>query len=109
MGACMINIHSLPSAKTVMNKPNYEVKLMAQLKKACGLDLDKDKIVGFISDKEGRQDELKEFGTFTGDLFQIREWLFANGIGHCLMESTGIYWLGLYKLLTAGGIVVVKD
>ncbi len=32
----MINTHSLPSAKTVMNKPKYEVKLMPQLEKACG-------------------------------------------------------------------------
>ena len=103
----MINTRSLPSAKTVMNKPKYEVKLMPQLEKACGLDLHKDKIVGFISDKEGKQQELKEFGTFTDDLFQIREWLFANEIGHCLMESTGIYWLGLYNLLTAAGITVV--
>ncbi len=90
-----------------MNKPKYEVKLMPQLEKACGLDLHKDKIVGFISDKEGKEQEMKEFGTFTDDLFQIREWLFANGIGHCLMESTGIYWLGLYNHLTAAGITVV--
>jgi transposase len=48
-----------------MNKPNYEVKLMPQLEKACGLDLHKDKIVGFISDKEGKEQEMKEFGTFT--------------------------------------------
>lgn len=80
---------------------------MPQLEKACGLDLHKDKIVGFISDKEGKEQEMKEFGTFTDDLFQIKDWLFANGIGHCLMESTGIYWLGLYNLLTAAGIVVV--
>ncbi len=42
-----------------MNKPKYEVKLMPQLEKACGLDLHKDKIVGFISDKEGKEQELK--------------------------------------------------
>jgi transposase len=90
-----------------MNKPNYEVKLMPQLEKACGLDLHKDKIVGFISDKEGKQQELREYGTFTDDLFQIREWLFANGIGHCLMESTGVYWIGLYNVLTEAGIKVV--
>jgi transposase len=90
-----------------MNKPNYEVKLMPQLEKACGLDLHKDKIVGFISDKEGNQQELKEFGTFTDDLFQIREWLITNGISHCLMESTGVYWIGLYNVLTEAGINVV--
>jgi hypothetical protein len=72
----MTNTRSLPSAKTVMNEPKYEVKLMPRLEKACGLDLHKDKIVGFISDKEGKEQEMKEFGTFTDDLFQIRDWLF---------------------------------
>lgn len=51
-----------------MNKPNYEVKLMPQLEKACGLDLHKDKIVGFISSKEGDLQELREFRTFSYDL-----------------------------------------
>jgi hypothetical protein len=35
----MINTHSLPSAKTVMNKPKYEVKLMPQsVTKSCSSD-----------------------------------------------------------------------
>jgi hypothetical protein len=50
-----------------MNKPNYDVKLLPQLEKACRLDLHKDKIVGFISDKEGKQQELQEYDTFTDD------------------------------------------
>jgi transposase len=90
-----------------MNKPNYEVKLMPQLGKACGLDLHKDKIVGFISDKDGTKQDLQEYGTFTDDLFKVKEWLLENGIQHCLMESTGVYWLGLYNVLTAAGIHVV--
>src|SRR5882757_11553433 len=90
-----------------MNKPNYEVKLMPQLGKACGLDLHKDKIVGFISDKDGTKQDLQEYGTFTDDLFKVKEWLLENGIEHCLMESTGVYWLGLYNVLTAAGIHVV--
>ena len=90
-----------------MNKPNYEVKLMPQLEKACGLDLHKDKIVGFISDKESKQQELQEYGTFTDDLYRIREWILDHGIKHCLMESTGVYWIGLYNVLTEAGIQVV--
>jgi transposase len=71
--------YTLPNfGKTIMNKPNYEVKLMPQLERACGLDLNKDKTVGFISDMEGKQQELRKMGTFTDDLFQIREWLFCK-------------------------------
>lgn len=50
-----------------MNNPNYEVKLMPQLEKVCGLDLHKDKIVGFISSKEGDLKELREFSIFAHD------------------------------------------
>jgi transposase len=90
-----------------MNKPNYEVKLMPQLEKACGLDLHKDKIVAFISDKDGKEQELQEYATFTEDLYRVREWLLGHKIQHCLMESTGIYWIGLYNILTDAGIHVV--
>jgi transposase len=90
-----------------MKNENYEVKLAPRLNRACGLDLHKDKIVAFISDKEGKEQELREYGTFTDDLYQIRDWLQHKGIVHCLMESTGIYWLGLYNVLTACGISVV--
>lgn len=90
-----------------MKNANYEVKLAPQLDRACGLDLHKEKIVAFISNKEGNDQELREYGTFTDDLYKIRDWLLEKGIGHCLMESTGIYWLGLYNVLIASGISVV--
>ncbi len=38
--------------------------ILPQLDKACGLDIHKDKIVGFIACKDGSGQELKEFGTF---------------------------------------------
>ena len=82
-------------------------QIIAQLEKACWLDLHKDKIVGFISDKDGKEQELREYGTFTDDLFQIRDWLLLKGIHHYLMESTGIYWIGLYNVLTEAELEVV--
>lgn len=82
------------------------VRLLPQLEKACGLDIHKDKIVGFISDKDGKQQVLQEFGTFTYQLHQIRDWLLENNVGHCLMESTGIYWISLYNILSDAGIHV---
>src|SRR5882762_9566046 len=90
-----------------MNTPNYEVKLMPQLDIACGLDLHKDKIVGFVSNKEGQNQVLQEFGTFTDDLYKIREWLQDQAVKYCLIESTGVYWLGLYNVLTEAGINVI--
>lgn len=42
--------------------------ILPQLDKACGLDIHKDKIVGFIACKDGSGQELKGFGTFTCEL-----------------------------------------
>ncbi len=72
-----------------------DVNIMPQLDKACGLDMHKDKIVGFISGKDGSNQEFREFGTYTCELKQIRDWLQECDIHHCLMESTGIYWMSL--------------
>lgn len=84
----------------------HEVSILPQLDKACGLDMHKDSIVCFISDKEGKEQQLKEFGTFTKDLQEIRDLLVKHGSPACLMESTGIYWLALYNILTESGIPV---
>ena len=81
--------------------------ILPQLDKACGLDIHKDKIVGFIACKDGSGQELKEFGTFTCELQKVKEWLQANQVEHCLMESTGIYWMSLYTILTDCGISVI--
>lgn len=89
-----------------MSSSKQEVSLLPELDKACGLDIHKDKIVGFISDKEGKEQVLQEFGTFTFQLHEIKDWLVMNGVHHCLMESTGIYWMSLFSILTEAGIHV---
>src|SRR6185436_13283612 len=89
-----------------MNQPNNEVRILPQVEKACGLDMHKDKIVCFISDKNGENQHTEEFRTFTEDLFYIRDTLLKHGVSHCLMESTGIYWVSLYGILTEAGINV---
>ncbi len=83
-----------------------DVNITPQLDKACGLDMHKDKIVGFISCNDGSQQEMKEFGTFTCELQKVKEWLQGHHVEHCLMESTGIYWMSLYSILTEAGITV---
>jgi hypothetical protein len=84
-----------------------DVNIMPQLDRACGLDMHKDKIVGFISGKDGSNQEFREFGTYNCELKEIRDWLQENDIHHCLMESTGIYWMSLYAILTEVGIEVI--
>jgi transposase len=84
-----------------------EVRILPQIDKACGFDIHKDKIVLFISDKEGKNQQLSERTTFTEDLLWIRDLLLKEGIKDCVMESTGVYWLSLFDVLSESGINVV--
>jgi transposase len=52
-------------------------------------------------------DVPKVFGTFTGDLEALRDWLKERGVRTVAMEATGVYWLYLYEVLEAAGLEVV--
>lgn len=80
---------------------------MPQLEIACGLDIHKDSIFAFISDQSGATQLSKEFRTFTEDLHQLVDWIRQAGVKHCIMESTGIYWISLYHMLVEAHIEVV--
>src|SRR5213594_4090151 len=49
----------------------------------------------------------KVFGTMTGQLHEMRDWLKAQGARSVAMEATGIYWLCPYEVLEQGGFEVV--
>ncbi len=52
-------------------------------------------------------DEPKVFGTTTGQLHALRDWLVGQGVKSVALEATGIYWLCLYEVLEAAGIEVL--
>jgi transposase len=47
------------------------------------------------------------FGTTTGQLYQMRDYLLAQGVRSVAMEVTGIYWLCPYEVLEKAGLQVV--
>ncbi len=49
----------------------------------------------------------KIFGTVTGQLHALRDWLKENGVRSVAMEATGIYWLCPYEVLEQAGFEVV--
>jgi transposase len=49
----------------------------------------------------------KVFGTTTGQLHALRDWLLENGVRSVAMEATGIYWLCPYEVLEKAGLEVV--
>jgi transposase len=48
--------------------------------------------------------ELVEYGTTTGELRQLAEWLREQGVTHVAMESTGVYWRPVWQILESAGL-----
>jgi hypothetical protein len=72
---------------------------------AAGLDIGAREIYACVPpDREGEQ--IKAFGTFTPDLRRLADWLIGCGIDTVAMESTGVYWIPVFELLEARGLVV---
>ena len=51
--------------------------------------------------------EPRVFGTLTGQLHALRDWLQSEQVRSVAMEATGVYWLPLYTVLEDAGLQVV--
>jgi transposase len=69
--------------------------------KACGLDVHKDSIYACILDEQGKKILEKRFGTLTPDLDSLRTALIEYGCGKVAMESTSIYWIPVWRVLSS--------
>jgi transposase len=49
---------------------------------------------------------VRQFGSFTNDLYRLAEWLSECGIETVVMEATGVYWIPLFEILEARGLEV---
>jgi transposase len=49
---------------------------------------------------------VREFGTTTGDLQAMADWLLACGVDTVALESTGVYWIPVYEVLEQRGLKV---
>lgn len=66
--------------------------------RGCGIDGYLKVVVATI-DGVGIRKETRTFDTFTSCLTEMKEWLLANGITHVAMESTGVYWKPVMRVL----------
>jgi transposase len=55
----------------------------------------------------GSSKELRTFGTMTGQLEQLAEWLRGLGVQAVAMESSGVYWKPVFNILEAAGCDLV--
>ncbi|MGE3889920.1 MAG: IS110 family transposase [Vicinamibacterales bacterium] len=70
--------------------------------RCCGLDVHKRTVVASLltpgEDGQPRR-QRQTFGTTTGELLGMADWLQQAGCTHVAMESTGSYWKPVYNLL----------
>ena len=73
-------------------------------RRCCGLDVHKKTVVAcvLITREDGTVErQLRTFGTMTGDLLALSDWLDRHGVTHVALESTGVYWQPVYNILEA--------
>jgi transposase len=80
-----------------------EGKAMQVMYPQCaGLDVHKKTVVAcrMRTDERGEVAyEIQTFGTTTGELFRLVDWVGEWEVSHVAMESTGEYWKPIYNLL----------
>jgi transposase len=73
--------------------------------RCCGLDIHKRTVVACLLTPAGR--EVRTFGTMTGELLALGEWLTGAACTQVAMEATGIYWKPIYNLLEDRGMTLL--
>jgi transposase len=78
----------------------------------AGLDVHKDSVYACARhlgpDGRARQ-EVRAFGTATGQLLALSDWLAAEGVTDVAMESTGVYWRPIWNVLEDRFAVMVVN
>lgn len=78
---------------------------MEVLHEICGgLDVHEESVVACVRTARGGKvkRETKTFRTETHELIELFDWLAANGCTHVVMESTGVYWKPVWRVLEGG-------
>lgn len=70
------------------------------MRNVCGLDVHKDSLFMCILKEDGVKIEEK-FGALTPDLDRLRDLLVFHSVGEVAMESTSIYWIPIWRVLSA--------
>jgi len=78
----------------------------------AGMDVHKRTVVATTSVKQANgswQEDRRTFGTMTGELLGLSDWLLGKGVTHVAMESTGEYWKPIFNILEENFEVVLVN
>lgn len=70
------------------------------MRNVCGLDVHKDSVFMCILKADGEKIEAK-FGVLTPELDKLRDLLVFHSVGEVAMESTSIYWIPIWRILSS--------
>jgi transposase len=80
--------------------------------RCAGLDVHKESVVACVltpgKDSEPNK-EIRQFGTTTAELGQLRQWLVEHQVTHAAMESTGVYWKPVFNILESACQLIVVN
>jgi transposase len=86
-------------------QPDWSVNLEVVHPNAAGIDIGNEShYVAVPPDRDAQP--VRQFACFTEALQQMAAWLKGCGINTVAMQSTGVYWLPVYKILTEEGLPV---
>src|SRR5262245_41451630 len=80
--------------------------------RCCGLDVHAATVVAWVrrpAQRGRRSSEVRTFGTTTGALLTLADWLMAEGVTHVAMESTGVYWKPVFNILEGSCAVILVN
>ena len=84
----------------------------AIIEKCCGLDVHQATVVACVLVGEGQKRPKKQVRTFRTvgrELRALRDWLTELGITHVGMESTGVYWVPVFRALEGNFELVIGN
>jgi len=82
----------------------------AIIEKCCGLDVHQATVVACVLVGDTRtKKQVRTFRTVGRELRALRDWLTELGITHVGMESTGIYWVPVFRALEGNFEIVVGN
>jgi transposase len=70
--------------------------------RVAGLDVHKEQVTACVrlpGPGRSRRQEIRRFRTFTADLRALRDWLTGHEVTLVVMESTGVYWRPVWRVL----------
>jgi transposase len=86
-------------------QPDWSVNLEVVHPNAAGIDIGNEShYVAVPPDRDAQP--VRQFACFTEALQQMAAWLKGCGINTVAMQSTGVYWLPVYEILTEEGLQV---